>query len=496
MRLPPLLLLPLLAAFVIASRTPYWTPHPPHFDFANFTLGVRRFAPLDHQPHPPGYPLVILMAQGFAAIGLSTVRALHWTAMVGSLCAVAGVYQLGRSLSSQTGGLLAALLLALDPVFWFSGVNSPTRAWLAAGVSWLLYGAVGMARGRAPWLWLTAMMLAVGAGFRQELPLLLAAPLVLAARLGGIAWRRIGLAAALALAASLPWVLWMARGFGSLPRMLYVYYHYFLHHISTSSAPFGAPESAWQMMLRQCLAWNGLAGATFVLALLASRRRASLDRRFLAMAACYFVPAALLQLLIHIGFDSPDHALGTITVLWVSAGSLLAVSRSFWVAAPAAAAALWISFAAPGARLPDWDMISLRTFVRDQRAVADLLAGLRATLRPGDAIVVLDDSPVTARILGCELKQVPIVILGAGLGTNPNRPPEAAVLVGERQTAVAPDAIPLPGVNRLHVIAHPAGRQIRMVRERLCASCPLDGWRLEVRPDTQVVSLPPFTLRL
>ncbi|HYM10579.1 MAG TPA: hypothetical protein VEU62_07600, partial [Bryobacterales bacterium] len=136
MKPKPLLLL--LVAFLAASRTIFWTAHPPNFDFANFALGVYRFAPIDHQPQPPGYPLVILLGKAFAALGLSAVRALQLTALAGGMAAILGAYHLGRQLSGELGGLLASFLLAIDPVCWYSGVSSPVRIYLAAGVCWLL----------------------------------------------------------------------------------------------------------------------------------------------------------------------------------------------------------------------------------------------------------------------------------------------------------------------------------------------------------------------
>ena len=485
-----------LVLFLVLSRPPFWTAHPPNFDFANFALGVARFALLDHQPQPPGYPLVILMAKALAACGLPIVRALYVTALLGGIAAIFGAYVLGKQLSGDLGGMLASVLLAIEPVFWYSGVSSPTRIYLATGVCWLLWCLTGLSRGRTGLLWTAAGLLALFAGFRPELAPFFFAPFLIAARLAGIPWRKIALAGFVCLAACLPWLIWITASYGSTYRFLYTYYHYFRHHASTTSALLGAPAEAWQGMLRQSLLWNALPGAVALVAVLISKKREGLDRRFVVLAGAYFIPALFIQLALHAG--GPDHSLGTITVLCVAAGALLGTSRVFWPVALAAAAMPAISFLPLGTFVRDLDLLSLRSFARTQRSLAEMIQGLKDGLRPRDAIIVLNDSPLPGRILESELPALVIIALDSAIDPDAAAPPTGWRFFDRHQTALAGGHILLPSVDRLQILCSPAGTQRKWIRERLCArsKCEEDGARLQIEIGAQeALSLPPYTLR-
>lgn len=508
-RAGPIIFLGVEIAFLIVSRAIFWTGHPTNFDFANFALGVDRFAPFYHQPHPPGYPLVILMAKGFAALGASAVRALELTALVGSVLAVLGGYRLGKRLAGEAGGLLASSLLAIEPVFWYSAVSSPTRVYSAAGVCWVLYWLLELAEGRKQSVWAAAGALAVFGGFRPELLLLLAPAFVVAARRAGLRWVTVleGLAACALLC--LPWVLWTARTFGSPFRMAYVYYYYFLHHVSTTSALLGAPHSSSQRMLRDAILWNALPAVLAAVAFAVSRKRAKLERSFLIVAGAYIVPALAVQLLLHEGPAAPDHSLGTITVFCVVAGSLLGASLAGWVAAVAAVAMLSISFSRPGALPPELDLLSLRSFARSQNAQAGLINRLKQALRPGDPILVLNDSPVTWRILEYEFPENVVFALQATVQQTPSESGLGWRIFERRLTPLMEGNIPLAGAERLYVVSDPEGPQRKLVLERLCSQFACKPGDAELRVDLKAAgamhptgrqagdsaSLPPYTLR-
>ncbi len=461
--------LPLIVAFVIVSRAVFWTEHPPNFDFANFALGVERFDPLNHQPHPPGYPPVVLLARVFVATGFSLVRALYFVSLAGGIAAVLGAFWLARELAGDGAGLLAAALLAVEPAFWFSGVSSPTRPFLAAGVCWLLWACWRLARCGGAWLWWTAGLLAFVSGFRPELLALFAAPAILAARLGGASWGRILAGASLCLAASTPWMLFVFDSFESLRELVNVYYYYYLHHASTTSAFLGAPAGAWQGQLVNGLAWNALPAALATAGLLL--RRESPDRRFLLLAGAYFLPAILVQLLIHQTADSPDHSLGTIAVLLV-AGATLLRGRGAWLVAPAALAMLAVSFAGRGAA-------SLRSFSETQRATAAAIEELRAALRPSDALIVLNDSLVSGRLLEWEFPRHIVLALDTAIAEPPSGDATGWRFFERRQAALVEET--LLGIERVQALSNAGSAQRKLALERLCPplSCRDLGWRVE-----------------
>src|SRR6478672_12850498 len=51
----------LLAVLYLAAHIPFLAPSLEDIDSINFALGLRHFDPALHQPHPPGYPVYMLM---------------------------------------------------------------------------------------------------------------------------------------------------------------------------------------------------------------------------------------------------------------------------------------------------------------------------------------------------------------------------------------------------------------------------------------------------
>ncbi len=110
-------------------------------DSINFALGLRDFDPARHQPHPPGYPVYILL--GRVALALlrtmasslpRTVLEAHalalWSAL-GAAVAVVGLARLrgeltragasARDTVGSAAGVWSAVLMAANALFWISG---------------------------------------------------------------------------------------------------------------------------------------------------------------------------------------------------------------------------------------------------------------------------------------------------------------------------------------------------------------------------------------
>src|SRR5438105_9078789 len=67
-------------------------------DSINFALGVRQFDVARHQPHPPGYPVFILIAKAVHAITPSEATALALVSVVGGALGVFALAALFRRL--------------------------------------------------------------------------------------------------------------------------------------------------------------------------------------------------------------------------------------------------------------------------------------------------------------------------------------------------------------------------------------------------------------
>ena len=75
-------LAPTVAVVFLAAHLPFLAPTLEDLDSVNFALGVRRFDPTEHRPHPPGYPIYI-------ALGKLSTAAFDWVSPSGARDATA-----------------------------------------------------------------------------------------------------------------------------------------------------------------------------------------------------------------------------------------------------------------------------------------------------------------------------------------------------------------------------------------------------------------------
>ena len=78
------------------------------YDSYNLAAGFHDYNPSLDQPHPPGYPLVVLSAHGLGWLG-DTIDAYLAFAFIASVIAVVATYALGRAMFGARAGLSASL---------------------------------------------------------------------------------------------------------------------------------------------------------------------------------------------------------------------------------------------------------------------------------------------------------------------------------------------------------------------------------------------------
>ena len=106
------LTLALLGLGTMLSRLPYLTPRINSHDAVNYALALGRYDVGLHQPHPPGYPLYVLMGRALLPLADDPAAALTWLSALTSGLAVCAVYLCGRRMWDRAAGLTAALGLA------------------------------------------------------------------------------------------------------------------------------------------------------------------------------------------------------------------------------------------------------------------------------------------------------------------------------------------------------------------------------------------------
>ena len=172
----------LIAATVIAAltrilsvaRTPW------DWDEILFSLGLREFDIVKHNPHPPGFPLYIVSAKLFRLFGLSDFHSLQAVNCIAAALVVPVTVFLCRELRFRFGpALSAALLLAFMPNVWFFGGTAfsdvPSMVLVMAASGFLLRGARD---GRS--YVIGAALLGVAAGYRPQNLMVGAVPAVIA----------------------------------------------------------------------------------------------------------------------------------------------------------------------------------------------------------------------------------------------------------------------------------------------------------------------------
>jgi hypothetical protein len=172
----------LLGSVTLATRVPFRARLLPTWDAIQFALALGHYDIVRHQPHPPGYILFVGAARAVQALAGDPTRSLTWLAVGASAVAVVLVYRLGWELYGRSTAVLAAVGLAVSPLFWFYGEVGLSYTAEAALATWVAMLAWRMGRGGGRAVVASALALGLAGGVRQSI-LVILLPLWL-----GMAW--------------------------------------------------------------------------------------------------------------------------------------------------------------------------------------------------------------------------------------------------------------------------------------------------------------------
>jgi len=152
----------------ILTRLPFRSQVLYHWDSVNFALGMEHFDVSLHQPHPPGYFLYVMLGR-LVNLWIGDANAsLVWISVVATGLAAVVIFYLGQTLWDRRAGVAAALLLLSSPLFWFHGevaLSYMIEAVFVTLVAFLCYRHLIGADDR---IWLSALVLGIAGGFRQN----------------------------------------------------------------------------------------------------------------------------------------------------------------------------------------------------------------------------------------------------------------------------------------------------------------------------------------
>jgi len=115
-----------LTLVFLAFHLPYLPSSLEDLDSVNFALGLHRFDVAHHQPHPPGYPVFILVGKGARALIASDAKALAAISLVGGTLGFLAITALYRRLTGEVLGawtITAAVVAITSPLYWLTSVR-------------------------------------------------------------------------------------------------------------------------------------------------------------------------------------------------------------------------------------------------------------------------------------------------------------------------------------------------------------------------------------
>jgi hypothetical protein len=195
----------------------------------NFAYAMREFSVAKEQPHPPGYIVYVWLCRVVDLLFHDAQVTMVWISIIASALAVVALFCLGKAMWNRRVGLIAALLLASSPLFWFYGeiaLPHTVDTFLVILSVWWLYEGV---RGNDRYLLPAVVALGIAGGVRQQ-------TLVFLAPLGPFAVRRIGWKRLLgaALVGAIVCLVWfiplmhLSGGFANYMRVAGAFTHRFM----------------------------------------------------------------------------------------------------------------------------------------------------------------------------------------------------------------------------------------------------------------------------
>ena len=234
----------LLVALLLLTRIPAASQYL-SVDNVNLALALEHFDPRIHQPQPPGYPFFVAFARVVNLLFHNAEKTfLAISLLVSGLCLPLTV-ALGRRMFDRWVGQAAAVLLLLNPVFWFAGLEGPLRPNLALFSLLTAYCAWRTWSGDRSFVIWGACAVGIGSGFRPDLLVLLAPIWLFSAWVGTRSIKTILLGGGVLALTVLVWTGALAYSVGGVRELVNLTSSYLADQSRGESVVFGASTAAW-----------------------------------------------------------------------------------------------------------------------------------------------------------------------------------------------------------------------------------------------------------
>jgi hypothetical protein len=226
------------------------------WDSAQYALATVEFDVYKHQPHPPGYPLWVLMLRGVVRLGFDHNAAQIVLALVFGAAAIAAFMSLARRLLPIEATLVTTATLVFAPGFILYccvAANYTTDVFVSSAIALLAARLWSGEKHVAPW---ACALLAAMAGVRQSgavlMAPLLAVAMMRALRFDVRAWAR---TMGLGIPVFLAWYLPTARVHGGVMVLARYSAINVRSYFESMSVLYGAPAAVHREMARNSAIW-------------------------------------------------------------------------------------------------------------------------------------------------------------------------------------------------------------------------------------------------
>jgi hypothetical protein len=394
MILRPKLEIALLTASVAVTRFIFRSHYLYDLDSVNFALGMRRFDPRDHQPHPPGYFLYVCLGRGLNVLFHDANLALVVLSILASCGVVIVIYKMTLDWFGPNAARFAGAIFLFSPLAWFHGTVALTYSVESFFSALLGYLCWRIFSGDETPILLTGVVLGVSAGVRPS-SLLFLSPLFLFSLWKGKHKTKLAVAGVVALIlTSICWavpMLWASGGFGAyFDALLSLWRLVPAKGTVFNSSPATSIARAVTIVFIFFLSF----GAASLAPLAVVRRTGEPDRRRLMFVAVWIAPALCFFTLIFLKFVNSGYLLllAAPGCIWLGfclaewwAKSRWARAQKLGLVAVGAAANVFIFLASPL-------YCSYRSVRHFEKQLAGICQSLPQVVSAGDTLVVGFDS--------------------------------------------------------------------------------------------------------